>query len=96
MKKTLKVHATTEGGTEDAWKRKAAEGEGEVNPRTPSWVSGSDRASMIGDVRSLRYEVRFEQPVWREEGEEGEGAEGGRIGREESSIRSETKKRMLH
>lgn len=34
-----------------------------------SWVSGSDRASMIGDVRSLQYEVWFEQPVWREEGE---------------------------
>lgn len=40
------------------------ESRGGVN--TPSWVSGSDRASMIGDARSLQYEERFEQPVWRE------------------------------
>lgn len=53
------------------WKSTAIEGacrrkraEGGVN--TPSWVSGSDRASMIGDARSLQYEERFQQPAWRE------------------------------
>ena len=33
---------------------------------TPTWVSGSDRESMVGDARSLQYEERFEQAAWRE------------------------------
>lgn len=44
-------------------RKKESRGESE---HTPTWVSGSDRASMIGDVRSLQYEERFEQPAWRE------------------------------
>lgn len=66
-KKSIKVQATIEEGTgNDARIRKGTEGEGGSEY---SWVSGSDSASMIGDVRSLQYEVWFEQPVWREEGE---------------------------
>lgn len=54
-KKSIKVEATIEEGTgNDAQKRKGTEREGGSEY---SWVSGSDRASMIGNVRSLQYEV---------------------------------------
>lgn len=33
--------------------------------RTNSWVCGSDRASMIWNVRRLQYEDRFEQSLER-------------------------------